>query len=118
MYLEIATIQGKAGDETRFEAAAATALEAFRNAHGCDGAQIRKNVEASSRNLLVVKWHTLFAHLKDLWIWKPASGTGAVWRQRFMTASRRSNIPFPSWTVSISREGHDGRHISGSAWQV
>lgn len=64
MYLEIATIGIKPGNEERFEAAAAKAVEVFRASRGCDGMQVRRSVETPGRYLLLVQWRTLEDHLE------------------------------------------------------
>lgn len=64
MYLEIATIAIKVGEEERFEAAAAKAVEVFRAARGCEGMQLRRSVETPGRYLLFVQWRTLEDHLE------------------------------------------------------
>lgn len=64
MFLEIATINIKAGQEQAFEAAAEKAVAVFRGSKGCDGMELRRCVETPTRYFLFVNWQTLEDHLE------------------------------------------------------
>ena len=62
MFLEIALIEVKLGDETAFEGAVAQAVPLFARAKGCGGVRLHRSVEFPSRYRLVVKWQTVEDH--------------------------------------------------------
>jgi heme-degrading monooxygenase HmoA len=64
MFLEIATISIKPGEEADFEAAAKKAVAVFKNSRGCDGMEMRRCVETPNRYFLFVNWRTLEDHLE------------------------------------------------------
>ena len=65
MFLEIAQIEVKPGEEAAFEARVAEAIDLFRQAAGCLGVDLMRSVEKPGRYRLMVRWRTLENHTVD-----------------------------------------------------
>ena len=65
MFLEIAQIEVKPGQESAFEAGVAEAAPLFRRAKGCRGMELQRSHEKPGRYRLFVKWETLENHTVD-----------------------------------------------------
>jgi len=65
MFLEIAQIDIKPGQEAEFEAGVAKAAPLFKRAKGCKGMELQRSHEKPQRYRLMVKWDTLENHTVD-----------------------------------------------------
>src|SRR3546814_11345254 len=63
MFLEIAEIEVRAGEENAFEEGVRTAVPLFLRARGCHGVDLQRTVEAPSRYKLIVTWETVDDHM-------------------------------------------------------
>ena len=67
MFLEIAQIDIKPGQEAEFEAGAAKAAPCFKRAKGCKAMSLHRSVEKPSRYRLFLTWETVENHTKDFY---------------------------------------------------
>ena len=65
MFLEIAQIDIKPGQEAEFEAGVAKATPYFKRAKGCKAMSLQKSVEKPSRCRLFITWDTVENHTVD-----------------------------------------------------
>src|SRR4249919_103043 len=65
MFLEIAQVDIKPGQEAEFEAGAAKAAPLFKRAKGCRAMSLQRSVEKPSRYRLFLTWDTVENHTKD-----------------------------------------------------
>lgn len=65
MFVEIATIDVKPGDESVFERQVAQAVPVFLRAKGCHGVTLNRVVETPSTYQLFVQWETVENHMVD-----------------------------------------------------
>ena len=65
MFLEIAQIDIKPGQEAEFEAGVAKAAQYFKRAKGCKAMSLQKSVENPSRYRLFITWDTVENHTVD-----------------------------------------------------
>jgi heme-degrading monooxygenase HmoA len=63
MMLEHALLSVREGEEQAYEASVAEALPIIESAHGCFGAEVRRQAENPSVYLLLVRWESIEAHL-------------------------------------------------------
>lgn len=63
MFLEVATIEIKPGEEEAFEAGVAKAVPLFKRARGCHGMELQRSVEKPSSYRLVVRWERVEDHM-------------------------------------------------------
>ena len=74
MFLEIAQIDVKSGQEAEFEAGVAKAAPLFKRAKGCKTMSLQRSVEKPSRYRLFVTWDTVEDHTKGFY-------GGADWQE-------------------------------------
>ena len=67
MFLEIAQIDIKPGQEAEFEAGVAKAAPLFKRAKGCKAMSLHRSVEKRSRYRLFLTWDTVENHTKDFY---------------------------------------------------
>ena len=67
MFLEIAQVDIKPGQEAEFEAGAAKAAQYFKRAKGCKAMSLQRSVEKPSRYRLFLTWETVENHTKDFY---------------------------------------------------
>jgi heme-degrading monooxygenase HmoA len=65
MFLEIALIDIKPGQEAEFEAGVAKAAPYFKRAKGCKSLSLQRSVEKPSRYRLFIGWDTVENHTDD-----------------------------------------------------
>ncbi|MSP46001.1 MAG: antibiotic biosynthesis monooxygenase [Xanthobacteraceae bacterium] len=65
MFLEIAQIDIKSGQEAEFEAGVAKAAQYFKRAKGCKAMSLQRSVEKPSRYRLFLSWETVENHTVD-----------------------------------------------------
>jgi quinol monooxygenase YgiN len=65
MFLEIAQVDIKPGQETEFEAGVAKAAPLFKRAKGCTSLSLQRSLEKPSRYRLFVGWDTVENHTAD-----------------------------------------------------
>ena len=65
MFLEIAQVDIKPGQEAEFEAGAAKAAPLFKRAKGCKAMSLQRSVEKPSRYRLFLTWETVENHTVD-----------------------------------------------------
>ena len=65
MFLEIAQVDIKPGQEAEFEAGVAKAAPLFKRAKGCTGMELQRGIEKPGRYRLFVKWETVENHTVD-----------------------------------------------------
>lgn len=65
MFVEIAHIDVKPGEESVFEKQVAKAVPVFLAAKGCHGVSLHRVVENPSQYQLFVKWETVDNHMVD-----------------------------------------------------
>ena len=65
MFLEIAQIDIKPGQEAEFEAGAALAAPFFKRAKGCKAMSLHRSVEKPNRYRLFLTWETVENHTVD-----------------------------------------------------
>jgi len=65
MFIEIAQIDIKPGQESEFEAGVAKAAPYFKRAKGCKSFSLQRSVEAPSRYRLFIGWDTVENHTVD-----------------------------------------------------
>ena len=63
MFIEVAELRIKPGDEEAFEAGVAQAVPLFRRAKGCHSINLHRVVETPNVYKLVVEWATLEDHM-------------------------------------------------------
>src|SRR5471032_1196863 len=67
MFLEIAQVDIKPGQEAEFEAGVAKAAPLFQRAKGCKAMTLQRSVEKPSRYRLFVTWDTVENHTQDFY---------------------------------------------------
>ncbi len=67
MFLEIAQIDIKPGQEAEFEAGVAKAAPFFKRAKGCKAMSLQRSVERPGRYRLFLTWETVENHTKDFY---------------------------------------------------
>jgi heme-degrading monooxygenase HmoA len=67
MFIEIAQIDVKAGQEAEFEAGVAKAAPLFKRAKGCRAMSLQRSVEKPQRYRLFLTWDTVENHTKDFY---------------------------------------------------
>jgi heme-degrading monooxygenase HmoA len=65
MFLEIAQVDIKPGQESEFEAGVAKAAPLFKRAKGCKSLSLQRSVEKPSRYRLFIGWDTVENHTVD-----------------------------------------------------
>jgi heme-degrading monooxygenase HmoA len=65
MVTEIAQIDVKPGNESRFEEGVKRAKPLFQRAKGCKGMELQRSIEQPRRYRLFLQWETLEAHTVD-----------------------------------------------------
>ena len=65
MFIEIAQIDIKSGQESEFEAGVAKAAPYFKRAKGCRSFSLQRSVETPSRYRLFIGWDTVENHTVD-----------------------------------------------------
>jgi len=65
MFLEIAQVDIKPGQESEFEAGVAKAAPLFKRAKGCNSLSLQRSVEKPSRYRLFIGWDTVENHTVD-----------------------------------------------------
>lgn len=65
MVTEIAQIDVKPGNESRFEECVKRAKPLFQRAKGCKGMELQRSIEQPRRYRLFLQWETLEAHIVD-----------------------------------------------------
>lgn len=80
MFLEIAEIKAKPGEEDALEQAAAEARPLFLRARGCKGMEFHRVVEHPGSYRLIVRWETVEDHIvgfrgsEDFGEWRRLAG--------------------------------------------
>ncbi len=62
MIIEHAWLHVRPGEVEQFEAHLREARPIIEGAPGCDGAEVRRQIEDGQRHLLVVRWESVEAH--------------------------------------------------------
>src|SRR4029077_21212983 len=78
MFLEIAQVDIKPGQEMEFEAGVAKAAEYFKRAKGCKAMSLQRSVEKPSRYRLFLTWETVENHTKDFYGSADWAGVGQL----------------------------------------
>ena len=77
MFLEIAQVEIKPGQEAEFEAGVVKAASLFQRAKGCKAMSLQRSVEKPTRYRLFLTWDTVENHTKDFY----GSANWQEWRK-------------------------------------